>query len=224
MSGNECSSTRNHSRGRWHYRCAVPTIRPYRPEDRGAVADVCVLTGDAGGDSREKFPDPDLLPNIFALPYVDHEPELAFVLDDGGTAVGYVIGTADTPAFVKWFREEWLPPLAGRYPLPEHPGTPLDRMVGVLHDPGRMLVEETADYPAHLHIDLLPGYQGAGHGRALMTTFLRALGEKGVPRVHLGMDPTNTRARAFYDRMGFHEIPVDREPRSVFLGRATIVP
>jgi RimJ/RimL family protein N-acetyltransferase len=45
-----------------------------------------------------------------------------------------------------------------------------------------------------------------------------------VPRVHLGMDPTDTRARAFYDRMGFHEIPVDREPRSVFLGRATIVP
>lgn len=202
----------------------MPVIRPYRPEDRPAVADVCVLTGHAGGDSRERFPDPDLLPSVFALPYVDHEPELAFVLDDGGTAVGYVLGTADTPAFVKWFREDWLPPLLGRYPLPEQPATPLDWLVGVLHNPERMLVAEVADHPAHLHIDLLPGYQGAGHGRALMTTFLQALGGMGVPRVHLSMDPANTRARAFYDRLGFHEIPVAGEARGAFFGRTTIAP
>ena len=199
-------------------------IRPYRPEDRAAVAGVCVLTGHAGGDSRERFPDPDLLPSIFALPYVDHEPELAFVLDDGGTAVGYVLGTADTPAFVKWFREEWLPPLVRRYPQPELPATPLDRLVGVLHDPERMLVAEVADHPAHLHIDLLPQYQGAGHGRALMTMFLQALGAMGVPRVHLSMDPANTRAGAFYDRLGFQEIPVGGERRGAFFGRTTIIP
>jgi ribosomal protein S18 acetylase RimI-like enzyme len=200
----------------------VPVIRPYRPEDRAAVADVCVLTGDSGGDSRTKYPDPDLLPSIFALPYVDHEPELAFVLDDGGTAVGYVLGTADTPAFAKWFREVWLPPLATRYPLPpDPPATPLEWLVSVLHNPERMLVAEAADYPAHLHIDLLPDYQGGGHGRALMTAFLRALGEMGVPRVHLQMDPANTRARAFYDRMGFHEIAVAGRPRGAVLGRST---
>jgi ribosomal protein S18 acetylase RimI-like enzyme len=200
-------------------------IRPYRPEDRAAVAEVCVLTGDGGGDSRERFPDPDLLPSIFALPYVEHDPELAFVLDDGGTAVGYVLGTADTPAFVKWFREEWLPPLARRYPRPpDPPATPLDWLAGMLHDPERMLVAEVADHPAHLHIDLLPRYQGAGHGRALMTTFLRALGERGVPRVHLQMDPLNVKARAFYDRMGFHEIPVPGFPNGAFLGRDTIAP
>jgi RimJ/RimL family protein N-acetyltransferase len=52
-----------------------------------------------------------------------------------------------------------------------------------------------------------------------MTAFLRALGEMGVPRVHLSMDPSNTRARAFYDRMGFHEIAVPGLPRGAFLGR-----
>jgi ribosomal protein S18 acetylase RimI-like enzyme len=198
-------------------------IRPYRPEDRAAVADVCVLTGNAGGDSRERFPDPDLLPSIFALPYVDHEPELAFVLDDGGRAVGYVLGTADTPAFVKWFREEWLPPLAERYPLSERPTTPLDRLVGVLHAPERMLVAEVAGHPAHLHIDLLPEYQAAGHGRALMTAFVRALAEMGVPRVHLQMDPANTGARAFYDRMGFREIAVAGFAEGAFMGRTTVI-
>jgi ribosomal protein S18 acetylase RimI-like enzyme len=200
-------------------------IRPYRPEDRAAVAEICVLTGDAGGDSRERWPDPDLLPSVFALPYVEREPELAFVLDDGGTAVGYVLGTADTPAFVKWFREDWLPPLARRYPPPpDPPTTQLEWLASLLHNPERMLVDEVADAPAHLHIDLLPGYQGAGHGRGLMTAFLRALGEQGVPRVHLSMDPLNLKARAFYDRMGFHEIAVAGFPAGAFLGRDTIAP
>jgi ribosomal protein S18 acetylase RimI-like enzyme len=206
------------------YGDVVPVIRPYHAADRAAVAEICILTGDAGGDSRERWPDPDLLPSIFALPYVDHEPELAFVLDDGGTAVGYVLGTADTPAFVKWFREEWLPPLTRRYPLPERTVTPLDWLVGLLHNPERMLVDEVADHPAHLHIDLLPGYQGAGYGRAMMTRFLQALGGMGVPRVHLSMDPSNTRARAFYERLGFTEIPVAGEPRGQFFGRGTITP
>ncbi len=211
-------------RDRTPYRDAVPVIRSYRPEDRSAVADICVRTGDAGGDSRAKYPDPDLLPSIFALPYVEHEPELAFVLDDGGVPVGYVLGTADTPAFVTWFREVWLPPLARRYPKADRRATPIDLMVGLLHDPGRMLVPQVADHPAHLHIDLLPGYQGAGHGRALMTRFLRALDEAGVPRVHLSMDPGNTQARAFYDRLGFHPIAVPEVPGAMFLGRSTTTP
>ena len=204
----------------------MPVIRPYRPEDRAAVAEVCVRTGDAGGDARDKYPDPDLLPNVFALPYVEHEPELAFVLDEGGTAVGYVIGTADTAAYVTWFRDVWLPPLARRYPEPPPgpPASPTDAIVRLLHHPERMLVPQLADYPAHLHIDLLPGQQGAGHGRALMKTFLRAMGAAGVPRVHLGVANSNTRARAFYDRLGFHEIVVPDAAGATFLGRDTISP
>jgi hypothetical protein len=45
-------------------------IRPYRPEDRAAIAEICILTGDAGGDARERFPDHDLLASTFALPSV----------------------------------------------------------------------------------------------------------------------------------------------------------
>jgi ribosomal protein S18 acetylase RimI-like enzyme len=189
------------------------------------VADICVRTGDAGEDSRALYPDPDLLPSIFVLPYVEFEPALAFVVDDGGRAVGYVVGTSDTSAFVEWFRRDWLPRLAERYPpLVGRPVTPTDAMIGLLHAPDRMLVPEVAAYPAHLHIDLLPAYQRAGHGRALMTQLLMALGAQGVAAVHLGMASSNTRARAFYDRMGFGEIPVPAAPGTTYLGRATITP
>ncbi|WP_218671561.1 N-acetyltransferase [Microbispora sp. GKU 823] len=64
----------------------------------------------------------------------------------------------------------------------------------------------------------------AGHGRALMTAFLHALAAKGVPAVHLSMLTVNTRARAFYDRLGFHEIPVPDPGPVTYLGRSTEPP
>ena len=202
----------------------VPIIRPYRPTDRDAVADICVRTGDAGGDARGKYPD-GLLADAFALPYVELEPELAFVLDDGGTAVGYVIGTADTARFVERYRREWLPRVAARHPRPPTvPANPVESFVHMLHHPERMLVPELADHPAHLHIDILPGHQGGGHGRRLITEFLAAVGRAGVPRVHLGMAPSNVRARAFYDRTGFSEIRVPGAVGVTYLGRETIAP
>ncbi|OKK12920.1 hypothetical protein AMK09_29530 [Streptomyces sp. CB02488] len=43
--------------------------RPYRPDDRAALADICVRTADNGGDSSHLYPDPELMPSIFAAPY-----------------------------------------------------------------------------------------------------------------------------------------------------------
>ncbi len=67
------------------------------------------------------YSDDSLMPEVFALPYVEYAPELAFVVDDGrdGRAVGYVIGVADTRAFVEWWKREWapgVPPSGIRHP------------------------------------------------------------------------------------------------------------
>ena len=49
------------------------------------------------------------MPALFAGPYVFLAPELAFVLDDGRRRrpVGYVLGTADTAAFARAYRERY---------------------------------------------------------------------------------------------------------------------
>jgi ribosomal protein S18 acetylase RimI-like enzyme len=200
-------------------------IRPYRPSDLPALYDICLRTADAGGDATGSYPEADreLVGAIFAAPYAALEPELTFVVDDGrGQAVGYVLGTGDTAGFVKRFRDEWLPGAGERWPAPQgEPATPSEVMAGLLHTPERMVVPELAAYPAHLHIDVLPDFQGGGHGRALMESYLAALAARGVPAVHLGMLTVNTGARAFYDRLGFHEIAVPDSGVLTYLGRAT---
>ncbi|MGH3388911.1 MAG: GNAT family N-acetyltransferase [Actinomadura sp.] len=197
-------------------------VRPYRPEDRAALYDICVRTAHEGGDSRQRYPDLDLMPSIFAAPYAQLEPELVFVLDDGERAVGYILGAADTTAFVRNYRESWLPTLLDRYPAPSGPpATPSAEMVALMHDPEHMIMPELADYPAHLHIDLLPALQGQGYGRVLMHTFLLTLRRMRVDAVHLSMVTANARARAFYDRLGFHVIPVVDPGPLTYLGRGT---
>ncbi|MCX4784845.1 MULTISPECIES: GNAT family N-acetyltransferase [unclassified Streptomyces] len=197
--------------------------RAYHPDDRAALADICVRTADNGGDSRHLYPDPELMPSIFAAPYAYLEPDLAFVIDDGtGRAVGYILGTADTERFVTEFRKRWLPLVADRFPEPDGPPrTPSEEMTVLLHAPERMIVPELAAHPAHLHIDLLPEWQRKGYGKALMRRFLAALRAKGVEAVHLSMLTANTPARTFYDRLGFVELQVPDPGPLTYLGRTT---
>ena len=203
----------------------MPEIRPYRAADRDQVARICLLTAAGGGDATGVYSDDTLMPEVFALPYVEYAPELAFVVADGDRVLGYVIGVADTAAFVEWWRREWGPAFAARHPSPGHPtGHQPDftdaQLIEAGTAPERMLVDELAEYPAHLHIDLLPELQGRGFGRRLIDTLRGALAARGVPAVHLGMDAANTGARAFYDRLGFHELPSSRSS-SPLLGIAT---
>ncbi|MGH3415467.1 MAG: GNAT family N-acetyltransferase [Actinocrinis sp.] len=201
---------------------ARPRIRLFRPDDRDAMADICMRTAEVGGDARHLYKDQDLMPDIFALPYAYLEPDLAFVLDDGGRAVGYVVAASDTPRFVKEFRGRWLPLVAERHPAPKgEPTTSDEQMAALLHWPERMIVPQIADYPAHLHVDLLPDYQGRGYGRRLMFTLFDALARAGAPRVHLAMVTANMKARAFYDRIGFRVLDVPDPGVLTFLGRET---
>ncbi len=194
--------------------------RPDRPQDRDDVYDVCVRTAESGEDARGVLSQDDLWGDIFAGPYLELEPELAFVLDDGARVVGYVLGTADTARWAAQHRARWLPRVADRYPLPAAPATREEHLVDLLHHPERNVHPGLADHPAHLHVDVLPEHQGGGHGRALIEAFVGALADRGVPGVHLGVLAANTRARGFYAHLGFHELPVT-VPDVVYLGRRT---
>ncbi|MDT0158442.1 GNAT family N-acetyltransferase [Microbacterium sp. ARD32] len=193
-------------------------IRPYRPSDREALYEVCVRTADAAGDATGLFRDDRLWGDVFAAPYAERHPDLCWVVEsDDGRTIGYVVATDDTDAFETWFRDEWWPGVAARYPFSgEDEATREDGIIGYATARGPGREKHTAQYPAHLHIDLLPETQGQGLGRRLIETLFDELRRRGVPGLHLGMNPENVGAGAFYERIGMHRL--DAGPETTMYG------
>lgn len=180
-------------------------LRTFRPDDLAAMYRICLLTGDAGQDASALYRDPELVGHVYCAPYPAADPSLTLVVVDDDGVAGYLVGTADTVAFQAWAEGHWWPALRERYPLEPGDGSLDDQMIRHIHHPPTDA--PPAGYPAHLHIDLLPRLQGQGWGRRLIETFVGLLRERGVPGLHLGVDPRNLGGRAFYARLGFTEGP-----------------
>lgn len=197
-------------------------IRGYRDEDEAAVYDICLRTGDNGQDATSRYTDPMLPGHVFAGSYIRLEPEHAFVLDDDGTAVGYVLGVVDTRAFEARCERDWWPPLRARYPDPQ--GIPYEdltwdqRRTRTIHHPYSSPDVVVRDHPSHLHINLLPQAQRSGNGRRMLETLFAALAAAGSPGVHLAVNQANTSAIGFYRHLGFTDL--DEDPYVAFLGRS----
>lgn len=187
-------------------------IRPAEPVDLPELYQVCLATGNAGGDVSNLHDDKNLLGHVFVGPYVSLEPHLAFVLEDDSSVCGYVLGALDTVDFFKRYVSEWLPQLQARVPQPDRPWEamlPSDRLRWRIHHPSLVFPDALKPFPSHLHIDLLPRAQGHGRGRAMLEVLLESLVRKGSRGVHLEMDQANERAEGFYRHMGF--LPVRSE-------------
>ena len=190
-------------------------IRPYRPADRPALFEICVKTADAGADATGMFGDDELWGLLFAVPYAERHPDLCWMVEaDDGRGIGYIVATDDTDAFEQWFRDEWWPQFAQRFPRPAVAESAEEKMIeyGYRRGPGQS--PHTAQYPAHLHIDLLPETQGQGLGRRLIETLFAELRRRGVKGLHLGMNPENTGAAAFYERLGMERLASEDGGRS----------
>jgi ribosomal protein S18 acetylase RimI-like enzyme len=177
-------------------------IRPAVEADREALYDICVRTGDSGGDARNLLTEHRLYGHLWAGQYLTCAPELALVAERDGDVEGYVLGALDTAAFEARLRTDWWPALQARYPLPGT-GTAKDlELVARLHRPDRTDDRVLARYPSHLHINVLPRAQGVGLGRALMDALFTLLREGGSTGVHLGVSPHNAHALGFYEHLG----------------------
>ena len=129
---------------------------------------------------------------------------------------GYCLAALESASFARRLRESYLPPLRAEHAGPLALGQmdastwlPEEHVYRELHD--EMAGEppaglDLAQYPSHLHIDLLPVAQGCGQGLRMMQNQLRALRELGSPGVYLQMHESNARARRFYAKLGFEEL------------------
>ena len=192
-------------------------INPYTQENHDIVYDICLKTADSGEDASYLHEDPKLIGHYFAGPYINLEPESAFILKDRNSPCGYIIGALDSASFYKKMRGVWLPDIRKNYEDPtSNPDTwnKDEELIHLIFHPEEPVLFPA--YPSHLHIDLLPRAQGQGQGKQMMDHFLKYLKKKGSKGVHLGLSVHNDRAFRFYEKYGLVEL--FRNKDTIFMG------
>lgn len=165
------------------------SIRKFENKDYENVQYACL--------NSEETPCPEDIQQFilytFCNYYIDNEPENCFVLDDDGKAVGYIICAENYVRYKKIFDEKYLPLSKDFDPELYH----WAETSTVLQN------KYKEEYPAHLHIDLLPPYHRKGFGGKLIQTLFEHLRNKGVCGVMLTAGPQNEAGVNFYKKQGF---------------------
>lgn len=182
-------------------------IRPYTAEDKVAVYQMCLKTGDYGEDVACLYPNfPQLLGDRLVGPYCALSSELAFVLEDSQGVCGYVLGVLDSERFYEQLKREWLPLLHSKY-QPEScktmSTTEQDALKQVMNPEPLLLPSLQKDYPSHIRIDLAKSAQGQGVGTRMINTILSALKARGSCGVQLELNSRSKKALQFYIKLGF---------------------
>ena len=190
------------------------SIRTYQPMDEPAIIEITFKTGLVGEDltGRGYCDDARLWYLIFIGYYASYEPENFFVAAESETdkVVGFICGTPDTRMQEVHFRKKMVPRIGLRffgYTSWRYPHT-FKTVFGLL----RYYISNPENagndhiikqYPAHLHINLLPDFQSQGMGTRLMKHFEAHMMGLGVQGIHLGTTNKNHKAVPFYHKMGF---------------------
>jgi ribosomal protein S18 acetylase RimI-like enzyme len=157
--------------------------------------------------------DAESFADMFCGYYTDREPESAFVVEIDGIVSGYLLGAVD--ASVTWNPAA----VAGRHivrrAIAFRPGTAgfIWRSVkdglfdlGLRRVKARDLDFHDPQWPAHLHIDLLPIARGRGAGRRLVDCWFDRLRASEVPGCYLQTLAENVNAIPFFEAVGFRRI------------------
>jgi ribosomal protein S18 acetylase RimI-like enzyme len=166
------------------------TIRPYQQKDYENLREVCFVTATPPYNKNK-----DITAALFCEYYLNYEGEHCFVVaDQDDNAVGYILCAPDYTEFVKKFTKYQLP-IVRKLSFKEY----------VLHKLEFMYNKKVAkDYPAHLHIDIMPDFQRMGMGKKLVDALMAHLNSIGVQKLHLGCGASNEKGTSFYKKIGFH--------------------
>ena len=203
------------------------TIRPYQQADEAAVENITYRTGFKGEglEERDYFNVKRLFFMIFIAYYARYEPDHFFVAEDDvkREVVGYICGTTYTIRQEKRFALTMIWRIFLRAIFVTSWQSP--KTIKTLFGLGRVLpemrkqpenpIDINGDYPAHLHINVLPEYHHTGIGSQLIQHFedhLRCLGIKGI---HLETSNSNHKAVPFYHKHGYtivKEVHINSHP------------
>ncbi|MDV6375473.1 GNAT family N-acetyltransferase [Deinococcus arenicola] len=180
-----------------------PVIRRVLPTDEARLGEIAYLTGFFGNSAGKYFPDPQLFADLWVRAYFRLPDAVGYVGQVDGNVIGYIIGSVNETAYRRALGRvvagTVLPGvLTRRY---SRPLLALPYLTRTLRFPS--LHASETDFPAHLHLNLLPQSRGLGLGRGLLKTFLERLEARGVPGVQLSTTDENEAALGLYTKAGF---------------------
>ena len=125
--------------------------------------------------------------------YLGQHPDLVLLYEDDGAVVGYLMGCDRSTEATRLFDDIFY---------------------------FRAFEDCYANYPAHLHLNVLPEHRGVGVGARLIARFEELCAARGCAGVHL-VTAAGARNRTFYERVGYETVSQRRvdERDLVLLGR-----
>ncbi|NLZ24873.1 MAG: GNAT family N-acetyltransferase [Clostridiales bacterium] len=165
-------------------------IRPYKEQDKPYLEEVCHKTATAKKYIRDK----SLVCTLYLHYYLEHEPQNCFVAaDEDDRPIGYIVCAEDYGKYIDIFMEKYLPKVKKK-----------DKMEALLKKLERRYLKKVCkNYPAHLHIDILPCGQNQGVGKKLMKALISHLKSKDIGGIFLVVGSDNERAVRFYKKLGY---------------------
>lgn len=165
------------------------SIRNYHPKDAENLKKICIET--ASDIFRGKKMTERALTEVYCRYYIEQEPESCFVVaNQKDEATGYILCAKDYESYKRVFQKSYLK-------------TWNLAILIMGHFAMNSIKDYVKDYPAHLHIDLLPECQGQGYGRKLVEALVEHLKEKKIKGLMLHVSRDNEGARKFYKKCGF---------------------
>lgn len=170
-------------------------VRKMTHKDIAQAEYICIKTADEKLISSEAKKQTTLL--LYNRYYTRAEIDNCFVLtDENNKAVGYILCSENYEQYKKSFLKNEFRQLIKINPT------------AVFEGIGCVMANRafSKDYPAHMHIDILPAYQGKGYGTMLLNALTRHLKSKNIKGFMLIVDSNNQNAVKFYKKNNFKEI------------------
>ncbi|MEU2038635.1 GNAT family N-acetyltransferase [Nocardia niwae] len=188
-------------------------IRGFEAADRPELRQLFGRAGE-GSPVAELWGDPASEASVYLDPYLNLEPESVFLAVAEGKLVGYLTGCRDSSKFpgeaerieraIRAYRLFLRPATAGFFGV-----AMVDTLLAAIRRRPTAGDFHDVRWPAHLHIAVAAEARGTGAAAALMDGWLARLDEDGIG-CHLQTQVENSRAVAFFTRMGF--VPIGDAP------------
>lgn len=166
-------------------------IRSFCEKDISAYRNICLATANVKNPSenRKKW-----ILKLYCDYYTECEPQNCFTLaDDNDTAVGYILCSENFDRYIKNFKLYFseIKQLGAFYFFATAAEITSHRII-------------KKQSKAHMHIDILPEYQGNGGGTLLISKLKEHLLSKGINSITLTVGADNKGAIRFYKKNGFY--------------------